>query len=111
MISYLLSKFEHYSLEHISITLNTNTDALAHFASASNSKMGRLTPVELFPEPSIARGEQIMVLDVEGTWMEELVKYLRDGSLPLDQLEARKLKSQALKYYLNGDILYKVGYS
>lgn len=64
---FLLSKFKHYSLKQFPRTLNTNADAFARLASASNLVLGRLISTKLFFEPNIAWGEQISALDVEDT--------------------------------------------
>nr|GFB14747.1 reverse transcriptase domain-containing protein [Tanacetum cinerariifolium] len=54
------------------------------------------------------RKEVTAVIEEEGpTWMTELVNYLKEGTLPEDEKEARKLRLRARQYELMEGILYK----
>ena len=52
-----------------------------------------------------------MEISREPSWIDPLVTYLKDGVLPLDAKEARKLKNQASQYILYEGKLYKRSYS
>nr|GEX31136.1 reverse transcriptase domain-containing protein [Tanacetum cinerariifolium] len=48
------------------------------------------------------------IIEEEGpTWMTELVNYLKEGTLPKDEKEARKIRLKARQYELMEGILYK----
>ena len=47
----------------------------------------------------------------EENWMTPIVIYLKDGRLPEDKDEARKLRIRAAKYVLIDEVLYKRDFS
>nr|GEV49258.1 protein NYNRIN-like [Tanacetum cinerariifolium] len=54
------------------------------------------------------RGKEVTAIEEEGpTWMTELVNYLKEGTLPEDEKEARKIRLKARQYELIEGILYK----
>nr|GFB71923.1 hypothetical protein [Tanacetum cinerariifolium] len=64
--------------------------------------------VEVLETKSITRKEVTTVIEEEGpTWMTELVNYLKEGILPGDEKEARKLRLKARQYELMKGVLYK----
>ncbi|XP_052189979.1 uncharacterized protein LOC127799798 [Diospyros lotus] len=48
-----------------------------------------------------------LCLNLEPSWMDPLVSYLKDGRLPKSDLEARELKRRAQKFILINEELYK----
>lgn len=64
--------------------------------------------VEFLPRPSIG-GEQDchMIFDIEAdlgvSWMDPIIHYLKDGSLPNDSGEANRIRVQASRYWLSPD--------
>nr|GFB22807.1 reverse transcriptase domain-containing protein [Tanacetum cinerariifolium] len=67
-----------------------------------------LVLVEELKTKSITRKEVTAVIEEEGpTWMTELVNYLKEGILPGDEKEARKLRLKARQYELMEGVLYK----
>nr|GEX54594.1 reverse transcriptase domain-containing protein [Tanacetum cinerariifolium] len=57
---------------------------------------------------TITGKEVTTVIEEEGpTWMTELVNYLKEGILPGDEKEARKLRLKAHQYELMEGVLYK----
>nr|GFA16848.1 reverse transcriptase domain-containing protein [Tanacetum cinerariifolium] len=64
--------------------------------------------VEVLETKSITGKEVTAVIEEEGlTWMTKLVNYLKEGILPGDEKEARKLRLKACQYELMEGILYK----
>ena len=45
------------------------------------------------------------------SWMSPIIHYLKEGKLPTDKTEARKLRIKASHFQLLGDTLYKMGFS
>nr|GEW21869.1 reverse transcriptase domain-containing protein [Tanacetum cinerariifolium] len=67
-----------------------------------------LVLVEVLETKSITGKEVTSVIEEEGlTWMTELVNYLKEGILPEDEKEARKLCLKARQYELIEGVLYK----
>ena len=60
--------------------------------------------------PSIDLPE-VQQIEGEENWMTPIVIYLKDGRLPEDKDEARKLMIKAAKYVLIDEVLYKRGFS
>ena len=60
--------------------------------------------------PSIDIPDVLQVQN-EGSWMAPIISYLKDGTLPEEKDEARKLRVRSARYILLNDILYKRGFS
>ena len=50
-------------------------------------------------------------IDINNSWMTPITKYLEDGTLLIDVIEARKLKVRATRFVLMQGILYRRGFS
>jgi hypothetical protein len=50
-------------------------------------------------------------IDVNNSWMMPITKYLEEGTLPTDVVEARNLKVRVARFVLIQGILYKRGFS
>jgi len=46
-----------------------------------------------------------------GTWMDPILSYIRDGQLPFDLSEVKKVKVRAAKFTIMNGELYKRGFS
>ncbi|XP_059669410.1 uncharacterized protein LOC132314582 [Cornus florida] len=69
--------------------------------------------MEYLDEPSISQERQIEVqqaiLNVE--WTDPIIRYIKDGVLPTDRAEARKVKMWAARYMLIKGVLNKRSFS
>ena len=54
---------------------------------------------------------EVQQIEGERNWMTSIVAYLRDGRLPEERDEARKLRIRSAKYVLLDEVLYKRGFS
>nr|GFA57421.1 reverse transcriptase domain-containing protein [Tanacetum cinerariifolium] len=87
---------------------NKKADALSKIASTSFAHLSKQVLVEVLETKSISGKEVTAVIEEEGpTWMTKLVNYLKEGTLPEDEKEARKLRLKARQYELMEGILYK----
>nr|GFA00577.1 reverse transcriptase domain-containing protein [Tanacetum cinerariifolium] len=87
---------------------NKKANALSKIASTSFAHLSKQVLVEVLETKSITGKEVTAVIEEEGpTWMTELVNYLKEGTLPEDEKEARKLRLKARQYELMEGILYK----
>jgi hypothetical protein len=55
--------------------------------------------------------EEMNPIHVNDSWMTPITKYLEEGTLPTDLVEARKLKVRSARFVLIQGILYKRGFS
>ena len=69
----LLKKFIRVQVKHVPRSENSRADALAKLAIASQEDLGRLTPIEHLPEPSVSinNGEVSPVMS-EPSWMDPI---------------------------------------
>ncbi|XP_077226222.1 uncharacterized protein LOC143859389 [Tasmannia lanceolata] len=54
---------------------------------------------------------EVMQVEHESCWMDEIIEYLRSGKLPETKKEARKVKQRAARFSLDGERLYKRSYT
>ena len=87
-------------LKTITLTHSPNWGAATEF------QFRREIPVEHIANPSVQQpvGE-VLHLDTSLGWRDPIIAYLKDGTLPDDRAEVRKLQHLATKYTLLGDTL------
>ncbi|XP_077242693.1 uncharacterized protein LOC143883228 [Tasmannia lanceolata] len=90
-------------------TLNTHADALSKMALSRMFESGNIY-TKILPQPSIEK-EEILQLNEEPSWMDPIVRYLKDGVVSSDRKEARRLVAKAVNYIFNGQELYKWSFS
>ncbi|XP_077222026.1 uncharacterized protein LOC143855860 [Tasmannia lanceolata] len=90
-------------------TLNTRPDALSKMASSGMFEPGNIY-TETLPQPSVERKE-VLQLSEEPSWMDPIIRYLKDGIIPSDRKGARRLVAKAAHYILDGQKLYKRSFS
>ncbi|XP_077228501.1 uncharacterized protein LOC143861456 [Tasmannia lanceolata] len=54
---------------------------------------------------------EVMQVEHESYWMDEIIEYLHSGKLPETKKEARKVKQRAARFSLDGESLYKRSYT
>nr|GEX93112.1 reverse transcriptase domain-containing protein [Tanacetum cinerariifolium] len=87
---------------------NKKADALSKIAPTSFAHLSKQVLVEVLETKSIIGKEVTAVIEEEGpTWMTELMNYLKEGTLPEDEKDARKIRLKARQYELMEGILYK----
>ena len=94
----LVKRFEKVDFVQIPREENVEADTIAKEASA-NESMDKSDEVQYMP--SIDRGN----------WMAPIISYLKDGRLPEEKDEARKLRVRSARYVLMNEVLYKRGFS
>ena len=104
----LLKKLVRVQVKHVLRSENSRVDALAKLATASQEDLGRLTPIEHLPEPSVSvdNGEVSHVMS-EPSWMGPIWDYLVDGKLLSDPKEAPKLRARSARFTVYQGTLYK----
>ncbi|XP_077250484.1 uncharacterized protein LOC143889954 [Tasmannia lanceolata] len=115
MLKYLkkvrgkISLFKEFEIVQISRTLNARADALSKMASSETTSRGNMY-TEVLSRPSIER-EEVTHIDHEPSWMDPIIQYLKDGTLPEDRKEARRITVKSALYILKGEVLYKRSFS
>ena len=107
----LLKKFIRVQVKHVPRAENSQADALAKLATASQEDLDGLIAVEYLPEPlvSIDNGEASPVMS-EPSWMDPIWDYLVEGTLPSDPKEASKLRERSARFTIHRGTLYKRGF-
>ena len=106
-VKQLVKKFKEASFVQLLREENMEADALAKIASAG-VPMDEFDKIQYTPSIDLPEVHQI---GGKENWMTPIVIYLKDGRLPEDKDEARKLRVRAPKYVLIDEVLYKRGFS
>ncbi|XP_077248830.1 uncharacterized protein LOC143888334 [Tasmannia lanceolata] len=89
--------------------MTNRADALSKMASEETHDFGTVL-TEILSLPSI---DEVQVLQIPPgpNWMDPIIRYLKDGILPEDKLEARRLTTKAAHYVVHGPRLCKWSYT
>ncbi|KAL5555767.1 hypothetical protein UlMin_038003 [Ulmus minor] len=107
----LLGQFDTVTITQIPRNENTNADALARLATGLEDSLLKTVPLEILDEPSIDKRQQVDAISDKPTWMDPIIAYLRDRTLPQDKFEARRLRYRSARYFLDKDKLRKRSFS
>ena len=108
----LLKNFIRVQVRHVPRVENMWADALAKLVITSQEDLDRLIPVEHFPKPSVnADDEEVFLVMTEPSWMDLILDYLVDRTLPSDPKEASKLRARSTRFTIHQGTLYKRGFS
>nr|GEX69574.1 reverse transcriptase domain-containing protein [Tanacetum cinerariifolium] len=108
IVKGLVNGFTTFSISQVLRSKNKQADALSKIASTSLAHLSKQVLVEVLEDKSIMEKEVAAVIEEDGpTWMTQLVDYLKEGVLPGDNKEARKLRLKARQYELMEGVLYR----
>ena len=102
-VKRLVEKFKEASFVQLPREENMEANALAKTALAGGA-MDECDRVQYMPSIDLPEVQQI---EGEENWMTPIIVYLKDGRLPEDKDETRKLRIRAAKYVLIDEVLYK----
>ncbi|WJZ96115.1 hypothetical protein VitviT2T_014835 [Vitis vinifera] len=106
-----LQRFTEWTIEKIKRTENGHADALASIAAFLPIKEAILLPIHVQTNPSIAKAPTCNTIEANQTegqeWAEDIIRYLRTGTLPEEPKQAHKTQVQAARFILIGGHLYK----
>ncbi|XP_024042712.1 uncharacterized protein LOC127901426 [Citrus sinensis] len=107
----MVGLFQEVEVKQISRNENYRVDMLARMAAIANPKLPKSVPLEVRTSPSIGEEVEVMRISTKESWMDPILAYIRDGVLPEDKRQARKLKCRAARYTLLDEVLYRRGFT
>nr|GEU85168.1 reverse transcriptase domain-containing protein [Tanacetum cinerariifolium] len=108
IVKGLVSGFTAFSISQVPRSKNKQADALIKIASTSFAHLSKQVLVEVLKNKSIKEKEVAAVIKENGpTWMTRIADYLKEGVLPGDNKEARKLRLKSRQYELKEGVLYR----
>ncbi|XP_077252557.1 uncharacterized protein LOC143891950 [Tasmannia lanceolata] len=111
LVQQLSTKFKSFEVVRIPRAENTKADVLSKPAASGYTTLGNIC-MEFLQRSSIDRRvAEIMEVEHESCWMDEIVDYLRSGKLPEAKKEARKVIQRATRFSLDGESLFKRSYT
>ena len=117
MASYLenvkeaIKQFDTVTVIQVPRAENANVDALARLATGLGEHLLKTGLIEVLESPSIDKPEQVGSIVARPCWMDPIISFLRDETLPEDKFEARCLRYRSARYFLDKGKLYKKGFS
>ena len=110
LTNQLVDCFNDVKFEQIPRENNLAANEVAKLASIENAPEKPGLYMEIQSIPSIG-GLQAFLVQQSGTWMDLIISYIRDGQLPLDPSEAKKVRVRAARFTVVNSELYKRGFS
>uniref|UniRef100_A0A2N9GG66 RNase H type-1 domain-containing protein n=1 Tax=Fagus sylvatica TaxID=28930 RepID=A0A2N9GG66_FAGSY len=107
VVQTLLPHFKKVKFIQIPREENADANQLARLASSGEEIDGFL---EVQGRPS-TKEEMVNSIRDNVSWMSPIIRYFKEGKLPTDKTEARKLRIRASHFQLLGDTFYKMGFS
>uniref|UniRef100_A0A2N9FYD5 Uncharacterized protein n=1 Tax=Fagus sylvatica TaxID=28930 RepID=A0A2N9FYD5_FAGSY len=106
LVRHQISQFHEVRLCRVPREQNTEADQLAKSASSSTAD-DKIKTVQ----QSSLRTTEVNPIHAEISWMTPIISYLREGTLPDNRHEARRLKVRASRFLMLQGTLYKRGFS
>ncbi|XP_071699790.1 uncharacterized protein [Rutidosis leptorrhynchoides] len=104
-------KFEFFELSQVSRSQNKKADALSKLAALTFLHFQKQVWVEELPHKSIDGSLFVVAIEeVQPNWMDSIMHYLRNNTLPEDNKEARLVQERSPMYVIENDMLYRKSY-
>ena len=99
------SNFNFFSLSHVSKSGNTHANSLVMLATTSAGSLPRIILIEHLDRANkVAKGMvHIHGVRVGPSWMDPIVRFLKDDILPEEKSEAEKIRRNAPRFWLSED--------
>ncbi|XP_071718982.1 uncharacterized protein [Rutidosis leptorrhynchoides] len=111
LVQEAVKKFEFFELSQVSRSQNKKADALSKLAALTFSQFQKQVWVEELPNKSIDSSLIVAAIEeVQLIWMDPIVHYLFNSTLPEDKKEARLVQERSPMYMIENDILYRKSY-
>ncbi|XP_042510900.1 uncharacterized protein LOC122086230 [Macadamia integrifolia] len=102
--------FKEFEVKHVPWAENASVDVLSQLATFDFTALGRSVYFEVLPQLSTEEPYEVLSVGEHGpSWMDAIIEYLKEGTLPKDRDEARKSQaySDGLHCYGNRSLLLK----
>ncbi|XP_077249061.1 uncharacterized protein LOC143888479 [Tasmannia lanceolata] len=110
-VQHLMRKIQSFEIERIPREENAKADALSRLAASEYLALGRICIEHMKKATIETEIEEIMKVEREPCWMDEIIQYILDGKLPEDKKEARRVIQRASRFSYDGQSLYKRPYT
>ncbi|KAI5344902.1 hypothetical protein L3X38_012779 [Prunus dulcis] len=107
---HLLATFHAHSIKQVPRSENSHADALSRLASALEPGRGRHIHIEFLAQPS-TQAQLICTIDHSPTWMDPILQFLQNQTLPANPVEARRVRHRSARYLIINGSLYRRGFS
>ena len=103
-VKCLQLKFDSFDLLHVPRSGNVHANSLAMLATSLAQHLPRVILVEDLYRPTEAREvAQIHQIRVVPSWMDSIIRFLREDILPEEKVEVDKIRRKATSYWLSED--------
>ena len=113
-VKHLQLDFESFDVSHISRSGNTHADSLATLATSSAQGLPQVILVEDLCRADGVKEDTVQIYQVRvgPSWMDPIVSFLKNDTLPEEKSKAEKIRRKAHRFWLFEDHkLYKRSYS
>ena len=111
-VKCLQSKFESFDLIHIPRSSNAHIDSLTMLATSLAQDLPRVILVEDLYKPTETRRETTRIHQIRASWMDSIIQFLREDTLPKERIKADKVRRKATRFWLSeNQKLYKRSFS
>ena len=102
-VKCLQLKFDSFDLLHVPRSGNAHTDSLAMLATSSAQDLPRVILVEDLYKPTKTRGETAQINQIRAgpSWMDSIIRFLKEDVLPEERIEADKVRRKTTSYWLS----------
>ncbi|CAL8087969.1 unnamed protein product [Prunus armeniaca] len=106
----LLATFDAYLISQVPQSENSHADALAKLASTLEQGIEHNIHIEFLDQPN-TQAPLICTIDHSPTWLDRIIRFLQNQTLPTDSAEAQHVRYRSARYLIINGVLYKHGFS
>ena len=107
-----LKSFNAVEVKKIPITQNSLADALARLPTSEGIDELENVPIRRISNAAINQLENMLTTaDLDSSWMDEIIQFLKDGRVLPDSTEAKKLRTRAARYTIIDNVLFNKSFS
>ncbi|CAH9133280.1 unnamed protein product [Cuscuta epithymum] len=107
----LLKLFIAYEIEQIPRAQNVEADMLSKLSAETPERISKIARIEELDTSSIYACPVQAITTRDADWIDSLIKYINEGVLPAEEVEAKVTKMRAPSYTILNEKLYKRSYN